>query len=320
MTASSSPLFSIITPSFNQAGYLDETIRSVLEQNYPNLEYLIVDGASTDGSVGIIKQYSERLAWYVSEVDAGQADAINKGFSRATGEIIAWLNSDDYYLPNTLATVVELFAQNPDVGVLYGDVLSIDDAGNPINIQRFAQYSIEDLMQFKIISQPAVFMRRSVLEHAGYLDIDYHFLLDHQLWLRIAQLTSMVYTPQILAAARYHASAKNIAHAERFGAEAFKILGWMESQPMLRSLLKKNRKKVLAGAYHLDAFYLVEAGKMRAGLSAYRRAFFKHPPTALKSWKRILYAFLSLFGFSRVRKLYLNKKRKKIEQGLGVQS
>ena len=314
MTASSNPLISIITPSFNQADYLEETIRSVLDQDYPNLEYLIADGASTDRSVGIIKQYSERLTWWVSEVDAGQADAINKGFSRVKGEIIAWLNSDDYYLPNTLATVAELFAQNPDAGILYGDVLSVDGAGNPINVQRFAPYTLADLMAFKIISQPAVFMRRSVLEHAGCLDRDYHFLLDHQLWLRIAQLASMVYTPQILAAARYHAGAKNIVHAERFGAEAFKILDWMESQPMLRSLLKKKRKKVLAGAHHLDAFYLVEAGKMRAGLVAYRRAFFKHPPTALKSWKRILYAFLSLLGFSRVRELYLKTRKKNLSK------
>ena len=303
---------SIITPSFNQADYLDQTIRSVLDQDYPDIEYLIADGASTDGSLGIIKEHSERLAWWVSELDAGQADAINKGFSRATGEIIAWLNSDDYYLPETLATVAELFIANPNAGIIYGDVLSVDGEGNPINVQHFAQYSIEDLMQFKIISQPGVFMRRSVLEQAGYLDLDYHFLLDHQLWLRVAQLAPMIYTPQTLAVARYHADAKNIAHAEHFGAETFKILDWMDTQPMLRSLLKKNRKKVLAGAHHLDAFYLVEAGKMRAGLAAYRRAFFKHPPTALKSWKRILYAFVSMLGFGRVREIYIENRKKNL--------
>jgi glycosyltransferase involved in cell wall biosynthesis len=252
---------SIITPSFNQADYLDETIRSVLDQNYPDLEYLIADGASTDGSVGIIKEHSERLAWWVSELDAGQADAINKGFSRATGEIIGWLNSDDYYVPKTLDTVAKLFAANPNAGMIYGDVLSVDGEGNPINVQRFDQYSVEDLMQFKIISQPGIFMRRSVLEQAGYLDENYHFLLDHHLWLRMAQLAPLVYVPQTLAVARYHADAKNIAHAEKFGSEAFKILDWMDTQPMLRSLLKKNRKKVLAGVHHLDAFYLVEAGK-----------------------------------------------------------
>ncbi len=306
---------SIITPSFNQADYLDETIRSVLDQNYPDLEYLIADGASTDGSVSIIKEHSERLTWWVSEMDAGQADAINKGFSRATGEIIAWLNSDDVYLPDTLGKVAALFEQNTDVGIIYGDVLSIDGEGNPINVQRFAPYTVDDLAAFKIISQPGVFMRRNVLEQAGYLDQNYHFLLDHHLWLRIAQLAPMVYTPQILAKARYHDDAKNIAHAERFGHEAFQILEWMKTQPMLVKTLEKNKRKILAGAHHLDAFYLVEAGKMRAGLAAYGRAFLKHPPTALKSWKRILYAIAGLFGFARVREIYVKKKRERIERG-----
>ena len=122
----------------------------------------------------------------------------------------------------------------------------------------------------------------------------------------------MVYTPQILAKARYHDDAKNIAHAEKFGQEAFKIFDWMEQQPILAQILSKKKSKVLAGAYHLDAFYLVEAGKMRAGLAAYRRTFFKNPLTALKSWKRILYAFLSLIGFARVRELYVKMRKKNL--------
>ena len=304
--------FSIITPSFNQADFLEETIISVLGQSYPQVEYAVVDGASTDGSVGIIEKHSEHLAWWLSELDAGQADAINKGFSRATGEIIAWLNSDDVYLPEALAIVAEIFEQNPAAGIVYGDVLSIDGKGNPINVQRFAPYGLDDLMAFNIISQPGVFMRRSVLEQAGYLDENYHFLLDHQLWLRMSQLAPIVYTPQILAKARYHADAKNIAHAEKFGQEAFKILDWMEKQPILAQVLQKKKNKILAGTYHLDAFYLVEAGKMWAGLVAYGNTFIRHPITALKSWKRILYAFLSLFGFARVREIYVKMRKKNL--------
>ena len=302
--------FSIITPSFNQAGFLEETINSVLGQNYPQVEYMIVDGASSDGSVGIIEKYANSLAWWVSEIDAGQADAINKGFARATGEIVAWLNSDDYYLPETLAKVAALFEENPTAGIIYGDVLSVDGDGNPINVQRFSPYTVDDLVAFKIISQPAVFLRRSVLEQAGYLDLNYHFLLDHHLWLRVAQLAPMLYTPQILAAARYHENAKNIAHAERFGKEAFKILGWMYTQPLLVNTLRKEKSKILAGVHRLDAFYLVEAGKMRAGLVAYGHAFRKSPLTALKSWKRILYALLSLLGLARVREIYLRIRKK----------
>ena len=313
-------MISIITPSFNQADFLERTILSVLEQDYPNVEYLIADGASTDGSVDIIRRYardtstqlSTRLSWWCSEVDAGQADAINKGFTHAKGDIIAWLNSDDLYLPETLSKVAKLFAKNPTAGIIYGDVLSIDGDGNPINVQQFAPYKLNDLMAFNIISQPAVFMRRSVLEQAGYLDINYHFLLDHHLWLRMAQLAPMIYTPQILAKARYHEDAKNIAHAERFGTEAFKILDWMETQPLMVNILRDEKKEILAGAHHLDAFYLVEAGKMKAGLKAYWRTFRYNPKTALKSWKRILYAFLSLLGFSSIKESYLKSRQKSL--------
>ncbi len=301
---------SIITPSYNQAAYLEETLRSVLAQNYPQLEYLVVDGASTDGSVAIIEKYADRLAWWVSEADGGQAEAINKGFARATGEIVAWLNSDDYYLPVTLTKVAALFEQNPAVGIVFGDVLSVDGAGNPINVQRFAPYVLEDLMAFRIISQPAVFMRRSVLEKAGYLDDSFHFLLDHHLWLRVAQLAPMLYLPETFSVARYHDDAKNIAQAEKFGREAFKILDWMQTQPALAALFEANKAKIFAGAHHLDAFYLVEAGQMCAGLAAYGRVFRYDPKTALKSWKRIVYAFLSLLGLAHIRKIYLKIRQK----------
>ena len=303
---------SIITPSYNQADFLEQTILSVSNQDYANVEYLIADGASTDGSIAIIQRYARDLSWWVSEKDAGQADAINKGFARASGEIIAWINSDDYYLPETLSSVAKIFAAHPNAGIIYGDVLSIDGAGNTINIQRFAPYKLEDLMAFKIISQPAVFMRRSVLEKAGYLDENYHFLLDHHLWLRIAQLAPMIYVPKILSAARYHENAKNIAQAEKFGVEAFKILNWMKTDPALAKKFAENEPEILAGAHHLNAFYLVEAGKMRAGLTAYWRAFKYDSKTALKSWKRILYAFLSLLGLAQIREIYLKLRKKSL--------
>src|SRR5262245_28876226 len=116
---------SIITPTFNQASFLKQTIQSVLGQDYPNIEYLIVDGASTDDSVEIIRKYSDKLAWWVSEQDAGQADAINKGLVRARGDILAWLNSDDYYLPGAVSAAMKIFEQNPDAVLVYGDMLAV---------------------------------------------------------------------------------------------------------------------------------------------------------------------------------------------------
>ena len=130
MSENDLPLVSIVTPSFNQAAYLEQTIRSVLEQDYPRIEYMIVDGGSADGSVGIIKQYADKLAWWVSEVDKGQTDAINKGFGHAKGQILAWINSDDTYEPGAVSAAVEYLQAHPDVGMVYANCNFINEEGD----------------------------------------------------------------------------------------------------------------------------------------------------------------------------------------------
>ena len=182
------PLISIIIPSYNQAAYLEQTISSVLQQNYPYLEYWVMDGASTDGSPAIIEKHAHRLAGWVSEKDLGQADAINKGFTRSSGEIIAWLNSDDLYLPGAVQQAVQALQADPGLAMVFADVRSIDSNSKMFNVMRYGDWNLADLMAFNIIGQPGVFMRRSALEKAGYLDLNYHFLLDHQLWLRVQRI------------------------------------------------------------------------------------------------------------------------------------
>ncbi len=281
---SNSPLVSIITPSFNQAKYLEDTIQSVLDQNYANLEYILVDGGSTDTSVDIIRKYDDRLAWWVSEKDSGQAEAINKGLSHATGEIVAWLNSDDIYLPGTISAVVRAFEENPDVALVYGNMLAVDENGETINILRYEQLNLEDLLCFQIIGQPAVFFRRDALEKAGDLDPTYHFLLDHHLWLRIAMQGRILHVDQTWAAARYHAEAKNRARAAEFGQEAFRILDWAhQTQPQLAPVLAKVGRRARASAHRFDARYLLDSGQPWPALKAWTRALLIHPSTALSA-------------------------------------
>lgn len=298
------PRVTVITPSYNQADFLEQTIQSVLGQAGIDLEYMIVDGGSTDGSLEIIQRYAGQLAWWVSEKDRGQADAINKGFARANGEFIAWLNSDDLLQPGAIAAALEVFRSHPEAGLVYGDVLSINAAGQPINLMKFKPYTLEDLMAFRIISQPGVLMRRSVLEKAGPLDVRFHYMLDHQLWLRMVQMAGMVYLPRRQAAARFHAAAKNLAQAPKFGEETLKVAAWMEDQPGLAGRMARIRRQVWAGAYQVNGWYLVEGGRPVDALRSYARSLGYSPRFALADWKRIVYAIFAVVGLARLKPVF----------------
>ncbi len=307
-------LVSIVTPSYNQAPYLEQTIRSVLDQDYPSLEYIVVDGASTDGSVEIIKKYSDQLAWWVSEKDRGQGEAINKGLARAKGEILAWLNSDDYYLPDAVSSAVKIFEQNPDVVLVYGDMLAVDQNGETTNVLKYGQYSLEDLLCFQIIGQPAVFFRRAVLENAGGLDTSFHFMLDHHLWIRMAQQGKILHVPQVWAAARYHPLAKNRSKPVEFGIEAFRILDWTRTQPKLWQMLARVKKRAQASALRVNARYFLDAGQPRAALGAWFQALFIHPPTALKRLNIFISALLNIFGLGHLREWILSRRKRGYSQ------
>ena len=296
------PLVSIITPSFNQAAFLEQTIRSVLEQDYPNIEYWVIDGGSTDNSVEIIKQYAPRLAGWLSEKDKGQADGINKGLAKATGEIIGWLNSDDLYYPGAIAGAVEDFRLHPEASFVFSDVESIDEHGNAFNLMRYDDWKLPDLMTFHIIGQPGVFMRRAVLEQAGYLDLNYNYLLDVQLWLRMAAIAEPYYAPEeVWAAARIHSDAKNIAHAKDFGAEAFRLAKWLCEDQRFYPLSSKLFNKIWAGAHRLNAFYLVEAGQYKSALSSYAKMLRLAPSTSKGTFKRMAFAALGALGAQNLR-------------------
>jgi len=300
MDKSDAPLVSIITPSYNQSAYLESTICSVLAQDYHSIEYLIVDGASTDGSVDIISKYAslcpERLRWWVSEPDSGQAEAINKGFRHASGEIIAWLNSDDIYLPGAVNQAAAALMANPDLGLVYTNAITIDAEGKPLKRLTFGNWGLSELAEFRILCQPAVFIRRSVLEKAGYLDAKYHFMLDHHLWLRMARLSSISHAGDHAvgpwAAARHHPLAKNVSQAERFSAETMRLLTWLKEQSALATPLSTSSRHMVGGAYRLSGRYLLDGGLPSEALRSYGRALMAWPNYALKHWHRMLYALL----------------------------
>lgn len=298
------PRVTIVTPSYNQAAFLEQTMQSVLGQDYPNLEYMVVDGASTDGSPDIIRKYADRLAWWVSEKDHGQGEAINKGFARATGEIVAWLNSDDLHQPGAIAAAVAAFQARPELGLVFSDVLAIDGENNVLNLIRCGDWGLDELMTFHILNQPGVFMRRAVLEQAGYLDPNYHYMLDTHLWLRIAQVAPMGYLHKTLAAGRFHALAKNLAAAPRFGEESLQLVGWMQAQPGLVERFQRLKRRVWAGAYRMNGRYYLDGGKPWPALKFYAQSLVNYPPTALAEWHRMLYAALCLVGLGRLKPVY----------------
>ncbi len=240
------PLVSIVTPSYNQARFLEETICSVLDQDYPRLEYIIVDGGSTDGSVEIIQRYAHRLAWWVSEPDRGQADAINKGFAHARGEIFAWLNSDDTYLPGAIAEAVAFLQNHPEVGMVYGDANLVDEKGQVIGRFPARQTDYRRLRRgFVHIPQQAAFFRARLWRLVAPLDVLLYFAMDYDLWVRMASISLLWYHPRLWANFRLHGQAKSVHADDRCYPEMLRVhireggsrLSWLVLKARLRSLL-----------------------------------------------------------------------------------
>ena len=298
------PLVSIITPSYNQEEFLEETILSVINQDYPNIEYIVIDGASTDSSVEIIKKYEDKITYWESNPDNGQSDAINKGFALANGTYVGWINSDDYYLPGAIKSAVREFKNCESCGIVFADVLAVDRYGKILNLLRYGDWGLRELLQFTIIGQPSVFMRNDILKQAGYLEKEFDYMLDHNLWIKMASLAEMKYTQETWSAARYHDDAKNISKAASFGQEAFKVVEWIEKQEDLNQYYHQDKNKIVSGAHWINARYLSEAGEYRRSFLSYLKCFFLNPLRVIKDWKRFIYTLFALFGVRNIQKLY----------------
>jgi len=245
----SQPLVSIVTPSFNQARFLEEAILSVLEQSYPRIEYIIVDGGSTDGSVEIIRKYAHRLAWWVSEPDHGQTDAINKGFARARGEIFAWLNSDDTYLPHAVTEAVDYLQSHPEAGMVYGDANLIDTEGQVIGRFPARQTDYRRLRRGYVhIPQQAAFFRADLWRQVGPLDPTFYFAMDYDLWVRLAKIAPLHYYPRLWANFRLHEGGKSLTADDRCWPEMLRV-HWREGGTWFSPLVFKAKIRPLIYAW-----------------------------------------------------------------------
>lgn len=227
MTSFRLPTISLVTPSLNQGRFLRATIESVLSQEYPGLDYFVQDGGSTDESLAILREFEGRVP-FVSEKDSGQAQAINRGLSRANGEVLGYLNSDDLLLPGALRAVGEAFASDPDLVMVYGQAVFVDAEGRPLGRCLTQGWEPGRLGDACFVTQPAAFWRRRVAEELGPFDESLHHTMDYDYWLRIADrypASAVRYLERDLAAARWHDGAKTVA---AWGSALEEIFGLVE--------------------------------------------------------------------------------------------
>ena len=242
----SNPLVSIITPSYNQDRFLEETILSVLNQDYQNIEYIIVDGGSTDSSLDIISKYEGRLAWWVSEPDDGQTHALNKGFTRANGKILAWLNSDDTYEPHAVSEAAAFLTTHSGAGMVYGDANLINENGENLGKFPARQTDYNRLKRGYVhIPQQAAFFRADIWKQVGPLDSTFYFAMDYDLWVRIARIAPIHYLPRTWANFRLHSSGKSVAEDDRCCPEMVRVhrrdggswFSWLVFKAKIRPLI-----------------------------------------------------------------------------------
>ncbi|MEO6969963.1 MAG: glycosyltransferase family 2 protein [Chthoniobacterales bacterium] len=235
---------SVVTPSFNQGAYLESTLRSLLAQNYPDLELIVIDGGSTDQSVEIIRRYAASISHWESEKDRGQSHALNKGFAHVHGDIWSWLNSDDLLEPGVLRRVAGVFAENPEAGVVYGDCVYVGEDGETV-IEKFPgePYSRLRHLAHRFIAQPSCFFRTSMVPPAVREDL--HYCMDYDLWLQLsARGVKFHYVPEVFSRYRLHDQSKSVRALVALHAEIVEKI----YRPILRRGASREERAAIAEA------------------------------------------------------------------------
>jgi glycosyltransferase involved in cell wall biosynthesis len=271
------PKITVVTPSFNQAPYLEQTIKSILDQSYPNLEYFIFDAGSQDGSADIIQRYADRLAHYEIGPDQGQSDAIVKGWKRASGDVLCWLNSDDYFLPGALEFVGRSFRENAQINMLCGAISIVESSGRHLRNKFPPSMNVERLLPWGgVPGQAAVFLHRRVFEEIGGPRLDLHYVMDWELWLRILlayEPDSIQCSNEILACAREWPQAKTVTASGRDAAEVRRILDELFTCGQLSARLYKLKKQAFARTWWRQSESEAHASLKKAAFKSLFEAF-----------------------------------------------
>ena len=295
------PKITVVTPSLNQGLFLERTIQSVLSQNYPNCEYFVFDAGSTDESLDILKKYDGELTHWSSERDRGQSDAIQKGWSMGTGEILAWLNSDDFYYPKALEEAGQIFENNPHLMMLCGTVALVDEKEKLVRLKEPPQIDPELLLRWgNLPAQPGVFIRRKVFEQLGGPRLDLHYVMDWELWLRVAlnfPPQAIGFTNRVLAADRQWAGTKTLNARGRDAREVRQVLQEMFSEQRIAGSYGKIQRPALARAWWRQSKGELCHGLRRCAFASLARAVLLCP-TAFDLFKVLRHARRILFSQS----------------------
>jgi len=266
-----------VTPCLNEGQFIEETIRSVLLQGYPDFEYIIIDGDSSDRSVEIIKKYEKWLTFWLSELDHGQAHAINKGFKRITGDIVAWINSDDFYMAEAFSYVCSVFTFHQDIDMIYGDMLLKYEDKTLNKIYKPCKFSLTDQIRFRIIPQPTCFWRSSLFNKMGYLDESYHYMFDVEYWIRAGYHIRIKYFPVVLAGFLIHKQSKTQKNTILSAQEGIRMYENIFFDSHISKSILRHRRVVLEYWYERLALKYFEEGFYLKARYFFRKAILLTP-------------------------------------------
>jgi glycosyltransferase involved in cell wall biosynthesis len=294
-TDSDFPLVSIVTPAYNQAQYLEETIQSVLGQDYPRIEYIVIDDGSTDDTRAILEKYTGKLIW-MSQGNMGQTPTINKGWSLSHGEFIAYINSDDtYVLPDAVRKGVGFLMAHPDIAMVYGDVHIIDSSSKIVERRQLPDYDYVGLVRECgcYIAQPSTFMRREILDSVGYLDPAVYYAMDFDYWLRLGLSHKIAHLPEPLSHFRVHSQSKGVSTHAKNAPDFVYIYEKLFSLGNVPKEVKKVRRQAMSSAHLRAALAYHIAGNYRQSRRHMLKGFYLYPLHVNWLWvKRLFVTYL----------------------------